>query len=508
DPYLRSLPESERGSFPIYFLPPEKPTQIAYLTNGQIRVRRSDGSDIQLTSTVNENRDPSFSFNGEYLACAGNGIWVMKADGTDPVQVDEYFSARHPAFSPDGNWVIYVKNNDIYGRRIDRSVLPVRLTSTSSVLKSDLSFTPDGSRIIYTGSTSFGSQIFSLPVTVFETTIRVDGSPVNLTNTPGCDNFQPAVSRDGSTILFLSKRLGEPKIFAMNADGTNQRLLSFDPEPNNPGFPQFSPYGEARIMYLSGTAVWSADLSEFRAYQISPEINTDKKFAWGIYLPTRITVERQCCFNRVDPNIHFRYSLTINFNRFSPPASMIITEILPSPADGTASETWVLVDATFNDTPLSPLTSNGRTTGTLKWVISNNFPLGKPVSGTLKLTVRLAGDGPAAAIRCLNGGINDGSSYSATTGDAYLTLADPANPASCPLLPVDSDGDFFISDEELLSTIDLWVSLSQIKGWPAETSQWDYWLLKIIDFWVNPSGYAYDPALSLSADEPRWKKSP
>jgi|GEM_PF-499326 len=511
DPYLHSVVSSgPGGDNPVYFLPLPKSTQVAYVSAGQIHVRRSDGTDLQITSTINENRDPAFSFTGEYLTYAGNGIWVCKADGTEAVQVEEFFSARYPAFSPDGKWVVYVRNNDIYARRIDRSVLALRLTSTSNIIKSDLSFTPDGTRIIYTGATSSGTQIFALPVTIFDTIIKVEGSPVNLTSSPGCDNFHACVSPDGKNIIFISRRLGSNRIFIMNADGTNQRLLTFNPEPVNPAYPQFSPYGEQQIMFFSGVTLYQADLDEGRSWAVSPSVTSDYRFAWGIYLPAKITVQRQFPFSRIDPRLPLRYQLHINFNQLSPPAGLIITEILPTLSDGTASDTWVLTEAAFNDTPLVPPTSNGRTTGTLKWILSNNFPLGQPVTGILKLTVKPGNDGPANALRALNGGVSDGASYNATYGDSYLTIADINNPGSCPTLPVDSNEDFLISDEELLFTIDLWAKSMSIRGWPVDVSSlnWDYWLLQIIDFWVNPSGYTYDAGRSLSDGEPRWKKAP
>ncbi|MCM8769661.1 MAG: hypothetical protein NC911_08365, partial [Candidatus Omnitrophica bacterium] len=110
--------------------------------------------------------------------------------------------------------------------------------------------------------------------------------------------------------------------------------------------------------------------------------------------------------------------------------------------------------------------------------------------------------------RSLNGGVSNGSDYRSTTGDAYLTLADPSLPATCPRIPVDIDEYFTISDKELLDTIDLWAALKRIRGWPTSLSEWDFWLLQVIDFWANVGGYTYDGDASKAAEEPRWKKSP
>ncbi|MCM8757116.1 MAG: C25 family cysteine peptidase, partial [Candidatus Omnitrophica bacterium] len=494
DPYLRSLPLTEEGSFPTYFVPPDNPTQVAYVSGGQIYVRRSDGTVKQLTSTVNENRDPVFSPTGEYIAYSGNGIWVMKADGSDPVQVEETFSARYPAFSPDGQWVVYIKDNDIYGRRLDRTNLPVRLTSTSHILKADVSFLPDGSRLIYTASTAVGNQIFSLRVTVLETTIRVDGSPINLTNTPGTDNYQARPSADSQSIVFISTRAQLPEIWLMDPTGQRQRKISFSTNPPvNPAWPHFSPADPEILSYLSGSPqkIWTTDLSALSAEGSlrQPEIGATQ-FSWQAAPAGTVWAYRFLTFDRIDPRRQLTYQIKLLVDALPAPTSVTLTEVLPAG--------WQLLNVKINGVSPWPLTSNQQTQGSLKW----NFGLAgiAPLKDTvLELTVDLSSEIGVNAWRYLQGWVETTKGRVMTSGDAAMYLDNP-------YLPIDTDRDWCISNEELLRTIDLWATSSQKHGWP-DVRDWDYWLLLIINFWINEAaGYQYliptDPY--PVAEPPQW----
>ena len=53
--------------------------------------------------------------------------------------------------------------------------------------------------------------------------INPDGSDVTPLTDNDADDSAPAWSADGSKITFVSRRDGEPEIFTMNSDGTNQK---------------------------------------------------------------------------------------------------------------------------------------------------------------------------------------------------------------------------------------------------------------------------------------------
>lgn len=492
NPYTMPLPESEYASYPLFCPVKAKPSIFVFIseTPTQVFLRNASNQTSQLTSTVNSNYDPVFDSTGSLIAYAGNGIWIMKSDGTNQVQIESSFMARYPTFSPDSNWVIYVVSNDIYAKRIDLSTQPIRLTYSPSIEKMDLCFSPSGTAIIYSASTSNGRQIFSLPVNVSTTNITVTGSPSNLTQYPGSENYQPSFSPDGGKIIFVSTRTGTANIYAMNPDGSGQNVFF-----NRPGasYPQLSPWdGDNKIAFLEGNTLSIADIQTGIVTTVSPAVVSTGRFSWAKSIPYRVSLIREFIYNRVDSNIPYYYQLRISVNRINSPSSFIITEHLPSVSKG-ASADWKITGAWFNNIPISPLTSSGNTTGTVKWIVSNNigsiFPL---TDGVLKLKIEFIGSPVSGTWNFVNGSVTDGAVQTMTKGDSYINYGTPD-------FPFDFEGDRKISDSELLKIITYWASNSQIKGWPINLLLWDYWLLKTIDFWAR-NGYIYAP----TALEPSW----
>lgn len=80
----------------------------------------------------------------------------------------------------------------------------------------DASFSPDGSRILFTANHGGDMEIY---------VVGVDGAGLlALTDNDGEDYF-PNWSPDGSAIVFSSDRGGSVEIYLMDADGANQRRI-------------------------------------------------------------------------------------------------------------------------------------------------------------------------------------------------------------------------------------------------------------------------------------------
>ena len=80
---------------------------------------------------------------------------------------------------------------------------------------------------------------------IYVTAVGASTSPVQLTDDPA-DDLAPAWSPDGSRLAFWSKRSGNHQLYVMDADGSNQRLLTSNPQPDNPHVrwaPDWSPTG-------------------------------------------------------------------------------------------------------------------------------------------------------------------------------------------------------------------------------------------------------------------------
>jgi Tol biopolymer transport system component len=170
---------------------------------------RPDGQDLQRLTT-----DPGFDACAAYSAdggriayCSGQGggpvqVWTMNQDGSDKQQVTHMgFTAIFPDFSPDGSKIVFCA-----------------------------------------GATTFGRDIY---------VVNSDGTDLRqLTNGVG-NNVYPAFSPNGRKIVFTSNRTGTSQVWLMNADGSDQHQLTFDPAPKDQ-VPDWSPNG-SKIAYLADT---------------------------------------------------------------------------------------------------------------------------------------------------------------------------------------------------------------------------------------------------------------
>lgn len=133
-----------------------------------------------------------------------------------------YAEDSAPTASGDiGNIDIYVVRPSGLGR--------TRLTSHSAIDR-DPSWSPDGSRIVFTTDRDGNDEIYVM---------NSDGSnPVRLTDDAAADN-QPAWSPDGTRIAFVSDRGGNVDVYVMNVDGSGVARLTNDPAPDQQ--PSWSP---------------------------------------------------------------------------------------------------------------------------------------------------------------------------------------------------------------------------------------------------------------------------
>ncbi|MBU1344210.1 MAG: Tol-Pal system beta propeller repeat protein TolB [Proteobacteria bacterium] len=124
-----------------------------------------------------------------------------------------------PKFSPDGQKIVFTSKRtgtpQIHIQDIESQSVQ-RLTFKGSNNTSP-TWSPDGKKIAYVGIEENQINIFIMNID--------SGMPVQLTMNEG-DNEDPSWSPDGSMLAFTSTREGGiPRIFVMNASGTDQRRL-------------------------------------------------------------------------------------------------------------------------------------------------------------------------------------------------------------------------------------------------------------------------------------------
>ncbi|HEY0322206.1 MAG TPA: protein kinase [Pyrinomonadaceae bacterium] len=137
-----------------------------------------------------------------------------------------------------------------------------------------IGWTPDG-HVIYSSSSSGNVDIWSM---------NADGSnQKQLTTDPQTDN-EPAVSPDGRFIIFVSNRAGMPSLWRMDLDGGNQKQLTSGQEDYSP---QVSPDGQWIVFdsWRSGKeALWKMPVNGGEPAQLTnrftywPVISPDGKF--------------------------------------------------------------------------------------------------------------------------------------------------------------------------------------------------------------------------------------
>ena len=168
--------------------------------------------------------------------------------------------------SRGGNYDLYVMDADGRNAR--------RLTQDTGA-ESEPVWTPDGSRIIYSGAPMKG-----IPQLV---SVRADGTdPRPLTASTG-GNRSPDVSADGRRLAFVSIRDGNPEIYEMSIEGGEARRITKTSDKENS--PRWLPNGDliyvvekgggARIMRVAAGTTTPAQLLQIDQPVIALDVSTD-----------------------------------------------------------------------------------------------------------------------------------------------------------------------------------------------------------------------------------------
>lgn len=154
----------------------------------------------------------TFSGDQEIYLLTINGEVIKRL--TDSLGIDV-----SPKFSPDGQKIAFTSKRagtpQIFIQDIGSG--NVKRLTFNGLNNTSPAWSPDGKKIAYVGIEKNNINIFVMSID--------SGMPVQLTADSG-DNEDPVWSPDGSMLAFTSTREGGvPRIFVMNASGTDQRRL-------------------------------------------------------------------------------------------------------------------------------------------------------------------------------------------------------------------------------------------------------------------------------------------
>jgi Tol biopolymer transport system component len=253
----------------------------------EIFVANPDGTGLRNLTAAPDSDDtePSWSPDRQRLAfvsARGGGIsgataiYVMDADGGGARKlVDAGLEQSSPAWSPDGRWIAFSRCTFFTESGVCSSAQIVVVqpdgrgardvtqpVAQMSVTDSKPSWSPDGKRIVFTRTLSFGdNQIW---------VVGVDGTGLRrLLADDAESDHNPSWSPDGTRIVFSSDVLGTEAIFLMNADGSGaQKIVDEFKDPDDPDAtigggavnPAFSPTG-TRIVFSATGDLWTTDLA-------------------------------------------------------------------------------------------------------------------------------------------------------------------------------------------------------------------------------------------------------
>jgi Tol biopolymer transport system component len=223
---------------------------------------------VNLTSgSAFDDQNPAFSPDGQNILFSskrnGNGrnlnIWKMGVDGSNPIALtndNDIDNVNMPGSSWNGtiNRICYSSastenDNDKIWIMDPDGGNRLQLTH-SSAMDWEPTFSPDGAWIVFqsctTGNVNNDAECVGGNWDIYKLQIQT-GNIIQLTNDPS-EDWEPNWSPAGNRIVFQANRDGNWDIYTMNIDGTDQRNITNNPSEDTD--PSWSPDG-AEIVYSS-----------------------------------------------------------------------------------------------------------------------------------------------------------------------------------------------------------------------------------------------------------------
>ena len=207
-------------------------------------------------TTFFNDTQPVWSPTGEKIAFLSdrfNGyreVFLINPDGTDPVQIT-FHNAHHwnPNWTHDGKRIVFDGRldgfrspsshpvNGIYSiiasgprYQLGNDIHPI-INDTNSGIEYDSAFSPDGKAMLFLNAQIDPELRTGLRGLTFAELIEVNGRPVvnttKMTQKSEQDQFSPHWSANGALITFTSTRGGHQEVYVMNADGSDERRLTY-----------------------------------------------------------------------------------------------------------------------------------------------------------------------------------------------------------------------------------------------------------------------------------------
>jgi TolB protein len=201
----------------------------------------STSSLVQLTAEIGNAFSPDFSPDGEQVVFANQdesgrtSLYIVNRTGENLRLLFDGPNFAGPtsivgaAWSPDGQLIAFAMSTtqlfeyEIFFIPADGSQPPQQLTTGLLGITGSLDWSPDGRYLLVSAGPPGDKDIFNIDLQA-NTIARL---------TSGGNNNSPSFSPDGQYIAYNSLRNGgQADIYIISADGTDERQLTNNPEPD------------------------------------------------------------------------------------------------------------------------------------------------------------------------------------------------------------------------------------------------------------------------------------
>jgi Tol biopolymer transport system component len=187
--------------------------------------------------------------------------------------------ARNPSWAPDGSW--FVAESDAQGfsdlvRQQPRAGAEEVRVATAREGNFEPSVSPDGTQVVFVSSRTGDPEIYVM---------KADGTDVRRLTTFHMEDMAPRWSPDGKWISFLSDREGRVRVFVMKPDGSGLRAVSGKAVVGEEREPAWSPDGKKLVFVVRAkdekARIWVADAAGGEPVALTDAKSTDDQPAWS-----------------------------------------------------------------------------------------------------------------------------------------------------------------------------------------------------------------------------------